>query len=70
MYYGLFVRVDGTWLRVDVSQGYTLETAKVVLAPTVRALIDAGLRYEFRKLPPVKQIDVRGPDKKYAKTPW
>ena len=70
MYYGLFVRVDGNWIRVDVSQGYTLETAKRELAATVRALVEADIPYAFRKLPPVKPIDVRGPDRKYVKTPW
>lgn len=70
MYYGLFVRANGTWLRVDTSTGYTLETAKRELAREVAAFIVNGVPYAFRKLPPVKPTDDRGPDRKYAKTPW
>lgn len=70
MYYGLFVRVDGAWLRVDTTRGFTLETAKREFAALAAALREHNIPFEYRKLPRVKQIDVRGPDRKYARTPW
>lgn len=70
MYYGLFTRVGGSYVRIDTTTGYTLETAKREFAPLVKMLLAAGFRPVFRKLPPVKQIDPYTADKKYAKTPW
>jgi hypothetical protein len=70
MYYGLFVKVDKRWLRVDTTTGYTLETARVKFLPLVLALRGKGIEPEFRLLRPVKAIDPYVADKKYAKTPW
>ena len=65
-YYGLFVNIEGTWVRLFPEQSYTEETAKkrwwmeLINVPGTK----------LRKLPPVKLIDARGPDKKYLKSEY
>ena len=70
MYYGLFVRVGHRLIRVDTTTGYTIDTAKRMIAPLIATLTAKGLRTQLRELPPVKQIVVNQKDKRYAKTPW
>lgn len=67
MYYGLFLRVGHTYVRVDTTTGYTIDTAKEKFRHLMLIL---GSKAVLRPLPPVKLIDVKKADKKYAKTPW
>lgn len=68
MYYGLFIKSGNRFIRVDTTTGYTLETAKVKFRDLIAKLNAANVSYYLRKLPPVKQIQVK--DKGYARTPW
>jgi hypothetical protein len=64
-YYGLFIKLEGEWKRLFPAESYTLETARK------RWWMELlHLSAKLRPLPPVKQIDPRKADKKYAKTPW
>lgn len=65
MYYGLFLRVGHTFVRVDTTTGFTYDTAKERFAHLKRIL---GEKAVLRKLPPVKQIDIRKADRRYAKS--
>jgi len=69
-YYGLFIRVNRTLIRVDTTTGYTYDTAKVRFAPLLLTLRDRGFNPELRSLRPVKQVDAWSADRKYAKTLW
>lgn len=64
MYYGLFVRVGHAFIRVDTTTGYTIDTAKVRFAHLIRIL---GEKAVLRPLPPVKLIDIKAKDRRYAK---
>lgn len=70
MYFGLFVKVRNSWLRVDTTTGYTLDTAKERFKGLAALLISKGLRAELRKLPSVKLVEPFAKDKFYARTPW
>ena len=69
-YYGVFVKLGRKYIRIDTTTGYTLETAKEKFRPIVLALLEKGLKAEFRLLQPVPLTDAWSSDKKYAKTPW
>lgn len=70
MYYGLFIRVGHKLVRVDRTTGFTLETAKKEFANLVTQLMEKGFTPLFRPLRPVKLIDIRTADRKYAKSLW
>lgn len=70
MYYGLFARQGHKFIRIDTTTGYTLDTARQRFSHLIVALLDAGVKPLLRPLPPVKLIDARVADRKYAKTPW
>ncbi len=65
-YYGLFVKVEGEWRRLG-TESYTLETAK---RRWVQFLFNCDAKFKLKALPPVKQLDVKAADRKYANTPW
>lgn len=67
MYYGLFVRIGHRLIRVDTTTGYTLDTAKEKFKHLMQIL---GSKAVLRPLPPVKQIDVKKADRKYARSEW